>query len=133
MPKVIVSASGMATGGRILHHRKHYAPDKKNTILFAGFQVDGTRGAAMVAGAQSVKIHGEYVSVRAQVKNLEMLSAHADSDEIMRWLRGFKKSPRMTFGTHGEPTTADALRHRIEAELGWSCLVPDHAQKVELS
>jgi metallo-beta-lactamase family protein len=132
MPKAIISASGMATGGRVLHHLKRYAPDSKNTILFAGFQAGGTRGAAMIAGAESVKIHGEYVPVRAQVKNLEMLSAHADSDELMRWLRGFKRPPRMTFVTHGEPAASDALRHRIEEELRWSCLVPDHGQKVEL-
>ena len=90
MPKVIVSASGMATGGRVLHHLKRYAPDPRNTILFAGFQAGGTRGAAMMAGAESIKIHGEYVPVRAEVRNLDMLSAHADADEILRWLRGFK-------------------------------------------
>jgi metallo-beta-lactamase family protein len=133
VPKVIISASGMATGGRVLHHLKRYAPDPKNTILFAGFQAGGTRGAAMIAGVDSVKIHGEYVPVRAQVNNLDMLSAHADADEIMRWLRGFKAAPRMTFITHGEPSASDALRHRIEEELGWPCLVPDHGQKVELT
>lgn len=133
LPKVVVSASGMATGGRVLHHLKQYAPDPKNTILFAGFQAGGTRGAAMVAGADSVKIHGEYVPVRAQVKNLEMLSAHADADEILRWLRGFKAAPRMTFLVHGEPTASDVLRHRIEEELGWPCRVPDLGEKVELS
>ena len=133
VPKVIISASGMATGGRVLHHLKRYAPDPKNTILFAGFQAGGTRGAAMIAGVDSVKIHGEYVPVRAQVDNLDMLSAHADADEIMRWLRGFKAAPRMTFMTHGEPSASDALRHRIEEELGWPCLVPDHGQKVELA
>ena len=132
MPKVIISASGMATGGRVLHHFKRYAPDPKNTILFAGFQAGGTRGAAMVAGVDSVKIHGGYVAVRAEVKNLDMLSGHADADEILRWLRGFKTPPRMTFITHGEPTASDALRHRIEEELGWRCLVPDHGQKVAL-
>jgi len=132
MPKVIVSASGMATGGRVLHHLKAYAPDHRSTILFAGFQAGGTRGAAMVAGAESIKIHGQYVPVRAQVSNLEMLSAHADADEILRWLRGFKAAPRMTFVTHGEPAASDALRHRIEEELGWRCLVPDHGEKVEL-
>jgi metallo-beta-lactamase family protein len=131
-PKIIISASGMATGGRVLHHLKHYAPDPKCTILFAGFQAGGTRGAAMLSGAESIKIHGTYVPVRAQVKNLDMLSAHADADEILHWLRGFKSPPRMTFVTHGEPTAADALRHRIEEELGWSCLVPDYGQKVEL-
>ena len=133
MPKVIISASGMATGGRVLHHLKRYAPDPKNTILFAGFQPGGTRGAAMMAGAQNVKIHGDYVPVRAEVKNLEMLSGHADADEIMRWLRGFKMGPRMTFVTHGEPAASDALRHRIEEELRWPCTVPEHGQQIELS
>jgi metallo-beta-lactamase family protein len=133
MPKVIISASGMATGGRVLHHLKAYAPDHKSTILFAGFQAAGTRGAAMLAGAQAIKIHGQYVSVRAEVSNLDMLSAHADADEILRWLSGFKTAPRTTFITHGEPTASDALRQRIEQELGWSCTVPDHGQKVELT
>jgi metallo-beta-lactamase family protein len=132
LPKVIISASGMATGGRVLHHLKAYAPDRKSTILFAGFQAGGTRGAAMLAGAEAIKIHGQYVPVRAQVSNLDMLSAHADADEILRWLRGFKAAPRMTFVTHGEPAASDALRHRIEEELGWRCLVPDHGEKVEL-
>jgi metallo-beta-lactamase family protein len=133
MPKVIISASGMATGGRVLHHLKQYAPDSKNTILFAGFQAGGTRGAAMMAGAETIKMHGAYVPVRAQVMNLDMLSAHADADEILRWLRGFEAAPRMTFVTHGEPAASDALRHRIEEELGWPCLVPDLGQKIELS
>lgn len=133
MPKIIISASGMATGGRVLHHLKSYAPDAKNTILFAGFQAGGTRGAAIVAGAESVKIHGSYVPIRAEVKNLDMMSGHADADEIIRWLRGFKDKPRMTFVTHGEPTASDALRHRIEEELGWAVTVPEHGQKVDLT
>lgn len=133
MPKVIISASGMATGGRVLHHLKSYAPDAKNTILFAGYQAGGTRGAAMVGGADTVKMHGEYVPVRAEVNNLEMLSAHADADEILRWLKGFKTPPRTTFITHGEPSASDALRSRIEEELGWACIVPDHGQQVDLS
>jgi metallo-beta-lactamase family protein len=132
LPKVIISASGMATGGRVLHHLKRYAPESRNTILFAGYQAGGTRGAAMVAGTQSVKIHGEYVPVRAEVGNLGMLSAHADCDEILRWLRGFTAPPRTTFITHGEPAAGDALRHRIEEELGWNCLVPDHGQTARL-
>jgi metallo-beta-lactamase family protein len=133
MPKVIISASGMATGGRVLHHLKHFAPDPKNTILFAGFQAGGTRGAAMMAGAKSIKMYGEYVPVRAQVHNLDMLSAHADADEILRWLGGFKTPPRMTFITHGEPAAADTLRHRIEEDLGWPCMVPDQGHRVELA
>jgi metallo-beta-lactamase family protein len=132
MPKVIISASGMATGGRVLHHIKHFASDARNTILFAGFQAGGTRGAAMVGGADSIKIHGAYVPVHAEVKNLEMLSAHADADEILRWLKGFKAPPRQTFITHGEPTASDALRHRIEEELGWPCRAPDHGERVDL-
>lgn len=131
MPKVIISASGMATGGRVLHHLKRYAPDPRNTILFAGFQAGGTRGAAMVAGVNSIKIHGTYVPVRAEIQNLDMLSGHADADEIMRWLRGFKTPPRQTFITHGEPVASDALRHRVKAELGWDCVVPEHGQKVD--
>ncbi|HEX2724634.1 MAG TPA: MBL fold metallo-hydrolase [Beijerinckiaceae bacterium] len=132
VPKVIVSASGMATGGRVLHHLKRYAPDPRNTILFAGFQAAGTRGAAMLAGAETVKIHGEYIPVRAEVKNLPMLSAHADAEEILRWLRNFRRPPRMTFVTHGEPTASDVLRRRIQDELGWQATVPEHLEKANL-
>jgi len=132
MPKVIISASGMATGGRVLHHLKQYAPDPRSAILFTGFQAGGTRGAAMVAGVESVKVHGAYVPVRAEVKNLDMLSAYADSDELIRWLRGFKSRPRRTFVTHGEPGASDAFRHRIEEELGCDCTVPEHGQRVTL-
>ncbi|EJO32397.1 MBL fold/beta-CASP domain-containing RNA metallo-hydrolase [Achromobacter marplatensis] len=121
MPKIIVSASGMATGGRVLHHLKRYANDPRNSVVFAGFQAVGTRGAAMLDGARTVKIHGEYVPVRAEVDNLAMLSAHADADEILRWLRGFVKAPKETFIVHGEPAAADALRLRIKDELGWRC------------
>ena len=133
MPKVIISASGMATGGRVLHHLKRYAPDARNTILFAGFQAGGTRGAAMVDGADSIKIHGAYISVRAEVANLAMLSAHAGADEIVRWLQGFGAPPRRSFITHGEPAAADALQLRIEEQLGWSCAVPEHGEEADLT
>jgi metallo-beta-lactamase family protein len=132
IPKVIISASGMATGGRVLHHLKHYAPDPRNTILFTGFQAGGTRGASMVAGVDAVKIHGSYVPVRAEVHNLDMLSGHADVDEIIGWLKHFTAPPRQTFITHGEPSAADGLRHRIQEELGWSCTVPDYRDEVGL-
>jgi metallo-beta-lactamase family protein len=132
MPKVIVSASGMATGGRVLHHLEDYAPDRRNIILFTGFQAGGTRGAAMLAGAKMIKIHGRLVPVEAEVCNLDMLSAHADADEILSWLRGFDRPPKMTFITHGEPEASDALRRRIEEELHWPCMVPDYRQTVEL-
>lgn len=132
MPKIIVAASGMATGGRVLHHLKFFAPDARNTILFAGFQAGGTRGAAMVAGIDRIKIHGEYHDVRAEIANLHMLSAHADADEIMDWLAGFETPPKQTFIVHGEPDAADALRHRIEEELGWSVIVPEHNETQDL-
>lgn len=133
MPKVIVSASGMATGGRVIHHLKHYLPDPRNTVLFAGFQAMGTRGAAMLDGASAVKIHGGYVPVRAEIDNLSMLSAHADADEILRWLGGFSRPPRETFIVHGEPAAADALRLRIKDELGWRCRVMEQNDRVELA
>lgn len=132
MPKVIVSASGMATGGRVLHHLKKYAPDSRNTILFSGFQAAGTRGAIMLNGADRIKIHGGDVPVRAEVANLPMLSAHADADEIIAWLGGFRRPPRMTFISHGEPEASDTLRRRIQDELGWQCRVPEHLEKAVL-
>lgn len=123
-PKVIISASGMATGGRVLHHLRKFAPDPKNLILFSGFQATGTRGAAMVAGAKTIKVYGEIVAVAAEVANLSMLSAHADSDELMRWLATFPAPPRMTFVTHGEAGASKALAARIRQDLGWKCTVP---------
>ncbi len=131
-PKIIIAGSGMATGGRVLHHLKSYLGDRRHTILFAGFQAAGTRGEALVHGAEQVKIHGQYWPVKARVENLDMLSAHADADEILEWLAHFKHPPRRTFIVHGEPDASDALRHRIEETLGWDCLVPEPEQEYEL-
>lgn len=133
MPKIIISASGMATGGRILHHLKNYAPNSRNTILLAGYQAGGTRGAALQAGAREIKIHGAYVPVRAEVVTLDMFSAHADCDELMRWIAGFERGPKMTFVTHGESAASDALRHRITEDLGWNARAPEHSERVTLS
>lgn len=124
MPKVIISASGMATGGRVLHHIKAFGSDPRNTILFAGFQASGTRGRAMVDGMREVKIHGQWIDLRAEVADLTMLSAHADSNELMRWLGGFGSPPARTFIVHGEPGSSAALQQRVERELGWRCSVP---------
>jgi metallo-beta-lactamase family protein len=131
-PRIVISASGMATGGRVLHHLKAMGTDPRNTILFAGFQAAGTRGAAMVAGAKSVKIQGSYIPIRAEVRSLDNLSAHADADEVLGWLGDFERPPRETFVTHGEPVAADALRHRIEEGLGWSCRLPEYRERVFL-
>ncbi len=133
MPKIIISASGMATGGRILFHLKHYAPDHRNTILLAGFQAGGTRGAALRDGAQEVKIHGQLVPVRAEVVTLGMFSAHADRDELMRWLGGFEAPPRQTFVTHGELEASDTFRHFIQEKLGWNARVPEHGERADLA
>ena len=123
-PKVIISASGMATGGRVVHHLAQFAPDPKNLILFAGFQAAGTRGAALVAGATTIRIFGEEVPVLAEVTNLSMLSAHADCNEIMRWLSGMPQAPRRTFVTHGEASASATMAERIARELGWHCETP---------
>jgi len=132
VPRIIISASGMATGGRVLHHLKVLAPEPRNTILFSGYQAVGTRGAQMAAGARSVKIHGGYVPVRAEVKVLDSLSAHADREEILGWMAGIPSRPRHTFITHGEPAAADHLRLKIEERLGWPCSVPQHGDRVQL-
>ncbi|MDM0116335.1 MBL fold metallo-hydrolase [Variovorax sp. J22R133] len=130
-PSIIVSASGMATGGRVLHHIKAYAPDARNAILFVGFQAAATRGAAMVAGAASVKIHGEYVPIRAEVANLDSLSAHADREQLLAWI-GALPAPKRVFVTHGEPVAADALRLAIEERHGWAVTVPEYLESREL-
>lgn len=131
-PMIILSASGMATGGRVVHHLKAFAPNPNNTILFAGFQAAGTRGAAMLDGAESIKIHGEYVPVRAKVELISNLSAHADFSEIIAWLGGFQSPPKKTFITHGEPVAADAMRLHIEEQLHWRVVVPDYLETVTL-
>ncbi|GAB4550162.1 MAG: MBL fold metallo-hydrolase [Rhizobacter sp.] len=129
-PCVIISASGMATGGRVLHHLKHLAPNPRNHVVFPGFQVGGTRGAKMIAGATEVKIFGEYVAVKADVSHLEGMSGHADANGLLKWLRGFEKMPRQAFVVHGEPAASDALRSRIADELGWNVSVPEHLAHV---
>jgi metallo-beta-lactamase family protein len=132
-PAVIIAASGMATGGRVIHHLKTLAPNPVNTLLVPGFQAGGTRGAQIVAGAPSVRIHGKEVPIRAEVVPMQTLSAHADADEIMQWLRGFKRPPKHTYVVHGEPNASDVLRRRISLELGWSVSVPEYRDSVELT
>ena len=132
-PMIIVAASGMATGGRVVHHLKSFAPDPKNLILFSGFQAGGTRGAAMVAGAETVRIHGQDIPVLAEVENLETLSAHADYAEIIDWLKSFREPPRATYLTHGEPQAADQMRQHIEQTLKWDCTVPDYRETVTIA
>lgn len=131
-PMIIIAGSGMGTGGRIIHHFKAFAPDARNTILFSGFQAGGTRGAAMIDGVKEIKIHGEYVPIRAEVTSINSLSAHADANEILSWLKHFEQPPKLTFITHGEPIAADALRLKIEEQLGWETYIPDYLESVSL-
>jgi metallo-beta-lactamase family protein len=131
-PMIIVSASGMATGGRVLHHLVAFAPDPRNAIVLSGFQAGGTRGAALANGARSIRIYGEDVAVNAEVVQLGAASGHADADEILAWLRSAPRPPRRIFITHGEPDAADALRVRIERELGIPAQVPDFRDTVDL-
>jgi metallo-beta-lactamase family protein len=131
-PAIIISASGMATGGRVLHHLKAALPDARNTALFVGFQAEGTRGRQLVDGAKTVKIHGEIIPVRATIGLVESMSAHADSTEILHWLGGFAKPPRKTFIVHGERVAMDALTATIGAKLGWTTAMPQQGETVQL-
>ena len=132
MPAVIVSASGMATGGRVLHHLKALAPDRRNSIVFAGFQAGGTRGGRMLAGERSIRIHGEGVSINAEVVSLPGMSAHADARQIVQWLETATSPPDHVYLNHGEPAAADALRQRMERELGWLASAPRPGETVEV-
>jgi len=132
-PAIIISASGMATGGRVLHHIARLAPDRKNAILLAGFQAEGTRGRALEEGAKTVRIHGEDVPVFAEVINLRQFSAHAGKSELLRWLSGLPAPPRQTYLTHGEPKASAALKAAIESTLRWRVALPQYLQTVDLS
>ena len=131
-PCIVISASGMAEGGRVLHHLKAALPNAQNTVLFAGYQGAGTRGRRLVDGEKSVKIHGEWIPVAARIERIDSMSAHADSDEILRWLKGFTAPPKRTFIVHGEPVAQDALGARITAELRWEHHAPQHGERVEI-
>ena len=132
-PMILISASGMATGGRVLHHLKAFAPDARNTILFTGYQAGGTRGARLLGGTDEIKIHGDYVPVRAEIGVVDNLSSHADYQETLDWLQGFATPPTEIFITHGEPEAADALRLRIAERLGWRVRVPEYREVVALN
>ena len=132
-PAIIVSASGMCVGGRILHHLKTMLPDPRNTVLFAGFQAPGTRGDKIQSGAETVKIHGQEILCRAEVVDLPNLSAHADWREVIDWMRQIKEPPRMTFITHGEPNAAQAFQSHVREELGWQSEIPAYKEKVKLA
>ena len=130
-PFIVISASGMLTGGRVLHHVVSFGPDPRNTIVLSGFQAGGTRGAALARGDQVLRIFGRDVPIRAEVVQIESMSAHADANEILTWL-GAAPAPEMTYVTHGEPGSSDRLRFRIDHELRWNVRVPEHLERIDL-
>ena len=125
-PKVVLAASGMATGGRVLHHLVQYLGDHRNMVLLTGYQAPGTRGATLARGGTQLRIHGQDLPVRAEIVQLASASAHADASQLMDWLRSLPHPPRRVFVTHGDMEASDVLRHRIETELRWQALVPEH-------
>ena len=132
-PVIIISSSGMVSGGRIQHHLAQRLPDPKNLVLFIGFQAPGTRGAAIKSGAKSIKIFGEEVPIRAQIAALEQFSDHADTPELLEWLRTFKKKPAVTYLVHGEPAAASQLQQSMNSALGWKVEVAQYMQRVEVT
>jgi metallo-beta-lactamase family protein len=129
---IVISASGMATGGRVVHHLKAFVGEPRNTILLTGFQAAGTRGEALLHGVEQLKIHGRYWPVQAEVSYLRGVSGHADRDELLAWMAQMPRAPRQTWVVHGEPQAQDALRREISDRLGWRVAVPRFGQRVEL-
>jgi len=131
-PSIVIAGSGMAAGGRVLHHLVSKLPDDRNTVLLVGFQAAGSRGRLLRDGITELKIHGRYVPVKAQIRELTGLSAHADQAEILDWLGGFKEPPKKTFIVHGEPQASDALRVKLQDTLHWESMVPAPLETVHL-
>ncbi len=132
-PCIIVSASGMASGGRVVHHLKHLLPDPRNAVVLVGFQAAGTRGRALLDGARTLKMHGTYVPVRAEVLAVDGFSVHADADDLVTWLRSARSEPEVVYVVHGEPQASQALAARVRDDLGWTAVVPVDGEKVRLS
>jgi metallo-beta-lactamase family protein len=131
-PAIVISSSGMATGGRVLHHLAAALPDSRNTALFVGYQAAGTRGRQLVDGAGEVKIHGQFIPVRARIARNDSMSAHADRGEILRWLGTMPKAPGRLCLVHGEPGPMDVLKEQLEQKLAWRAHTPAHGETVTL-
>lgn len=132
MPCIIISASGMATGGRVVHHLRHLLPDRRNAVVLTGYQAAGTRGRALIDGAHEIKMHGRYVPVRAEIVQDEEFSVHADADELMQWLRALPEAPEALYVVHGEPEASEALAQRVRDELDWTVVVPRLGERVRV-
>ncbi len=131
-PAIFISASGMLEGGRVLHHLEHRLPFAQNTVLFVGYQAEGTRGRSILNGNPTVKIHGQEVPIKAKIENISGFSGHADYKEILAWLMGFNRPPIKTFIVHGEPEAAKAMAEKIRTTLGWQVEIPEFMQTVKL-
>jgi metallo-beta-lactamase family protein len=131
-PAIVISSSGMATGGRVLHHLAAALPDQRNTVLFVGYQAEGTRGRQLVDGAKDVRIHGHSIAVNASIAKIDSMSAHADRGEILRWLATLGSAPRRLCLVHGEPAPMDALKGLIQERLSWTPYTPGHGETIEL-
>ena len=131
--RIIISASGMMTGGRVMHHARRILPDKNATIVFVGYQAAGTTGRRILNGEKEVKLHGQFTPVRCHIERIGGFSAHADWKEVLRWLEGMPAAPRCTFNTHGEPEAAHAMRDHIAERFGWRVEVPQYGDKFELA
>ena len=129
-PAIVISSSGMATGGRVLRHLAATITNPKNTVLFVGYQAAGTRGRLLSDGAREIKLLGRTFPVAARIERIDSMSAHADAGEIMRWLAGFTRAPRMTYLVHGDPTALAALSARITRELQWPVHIAAHRERV---
>lgn len=132
-PAIIISASGMASGGRVVHHLARRLPDRRNTVLLVGFQAEGTRGRALLTGATKIKMHGQFIPVRAEIASIFGLSAHGDQSDLMRSLATFRAAPKRTFLVHGEDAGLTGLETRIKRDLGWTTHIPDHLELFEFS
>ena len=130
--RIIISASGMLTGGRVLHHAMRILPNENATFVFVGYQADGTTGRRILNGEQEVKIMKQWIPVRCHVEKVEGFSAHADWKAVLRWLSGLTKAPKTIFTTHGEPEAAEAMAGHIRDKFGWNVVVPKFEQTVEL-
>lgn len=131
-PCIIVSSSGMATGGRVVHHLRHLLPERRNTVVLVGYQAAGTRGRDLANGAATLKIHGRYVPVHAEVVTVDGFSVHADADEVLGWLALAPAPPAAVYVVHGEPQASATLAGRIRAELGWTAVVPEDGEIVRI-
>jgi metallo-beta-lactamase family protein len=131
-PCILVSASGMGTGGRVVHHLRHQLPDPRNTVVLTGYQAEGTRGRILLDGARQVKMHGRYIPVRAEIVQIPDFSVHADGSEIVAWLGRAPSPPHTAYVVHGEPRSAHGLAERITRDLGWNAVVPRLGERVRL-